>query len=52
MMKMFLPGFPVDLIIPRFFIEAKGFVKECRRSRIDIEVVVSAILAWIFLKVG
>ena len=50
MMKLLLPGFLVDLILPRFFSETKGFVKECRRSRIDLdEHIQSTIKEWINL---
>ncbi len=37
MVKLLLPGLLVDLILPRFYSETKGFVKECRRSRIDLD---------------
>ena len=37
MMKLLLPGFWVDLILPIIFRETKGYVKECRRSRIDLD---------------
>ena len=37
MEKLLLPGLLVDLILPRFYSETKGFVKECRRSRIDLD---------------
>jgi len=48
MMKQLLPGFLVDLILSIFFSEAKGFVKECRRSRIDLdEHIQSTIKEWI-----
>ena len=48
MMKLLLPRFLVDLIIPRIFSDAKGFVKECRRSRIDLdEHIQSTIKEWI-----
>lgn len=47
MMKLLMPGFLVDLIIPRIFSESKGFVKECRRSRIDLdEHIQSTIQEW------
>jgi len=47
MMKLLMPGFLVDLIIPRIFSESKGFVKECRRSRIDLdEHIRSTIQEW------
>jgi len=50
MMKLLLPGFLVDLLLPRFFRETKGFVKECRRSRIDLdEHIQSPIKEWIYL---
>ena len=50
MMNMLLPKFLVDLILPRFFSETKGFVKECRRSRIDLdEHIQSTIKEWINL---
>ena len=48
MVKLLLPGLLVDLILPRFYSEAKGFVKECRRSRIDLdEHIQSTIKEWI-----
>lgn len=48
MMKLLLPGFLVDLILPIFFRETKGYVKECRRSRIDLDEHVQAtIKEWI-----
>lgn len=48
MIKLLLPGFLVDLILPRFFSETKGFVKECRSSRIDLdEHIQSTIKEWI-----
>ena len=37
MMKLLLSGFLVDLILPRFFSETKGYVKECRKSRVDLD---------------
>ena len=47
MMKLLMPGFLVDFIIPRIFSESKGFVKECRRSRIDLdEHIQSTIQEW------
>ncbi len=47
MMKLLLPRFLVDLIIPRIFSKSKGFVKECRRSRIDLdEHIQSTIREW------
>ena len=50
MMKLLLPRFLVDLIIPRIFSDAKGFVKECRGSRIDLdEHIQSTIKEWINL---
>ena len=46
--KLLLPGLLVDLILPRFYSETKGFVKECRRSRIDLdEHIQSTIKEWI-----
>ena len=46
-MKLLMPGFLVDLIIPHIFSESKGFVKECRRSRIDLdEHIQSTIQEW------
>ena len=48
MMKLLLPNFLVDLIIPRIFSNSKGFTKECRRSRIDLdEHIQSTIREWI-----
>ncbi len=48
MMKLLLPSFVIDLILPMFFSETKGFVKECRRSRIDLdEHIQSTIREWI-----
>ena len=48
MMKLLLPRFLVDLIVPRIFSDAKGFVKECRKSRIDLdEHIQSTIKEWI-----
>ena len=48
MVKLLLPDFLVDLILPRFYSETKGFVKECRRSRIDLdEHIQSTIKKWI-----
>jgi hypothetical protein len=48
MMKLLLPGFLVDLILPIVFSETKGYVKECRRSRIDLdEHIQAAIKEWI-----
>ena len=50
MMKLLLPGFLVDMIIPRIFSKSKGFTKECRRSRIDLdEHIQSTIKEWINL---
>ena len=50
MMKLLLPGFLVDIIIPRIFSNSKGFTKECRRSRIDLdEHIQSTIKEWINL---
>ena len=37
MVKLLLPGLLADLILPRFYSETKGFVKECSRSRIDLD---------------
>ncbi len=36
MVKLLLPGFVVDLLLPLLYSETKGFVKECRKSRIDL----------------
>jgi len=48
MMKLLLPCFLVDLILPLFFSETKGYVKECRRSRIDLDEHIQAtIKEWI-----
>ncbi len=48
MMKLLLPDFAVDLILPRIFSETKGYVKECRRSRIDLDEHIQAtIREWI-----
>ena len=48
MMKLLLPNFLVDMIIPRLFSNSKGFTKECRRSRIDLdEHIQSTIKEWI-----
>ena len=48
MMQLLLPRFLVDLIIPRVFSDAKGFVKECRKSRIDLDKhIQSTIKEWI-----
>ncbi len=37
LMQLILPKFMVDIILPRFYCETKGFVKECRKSRIDLD---------------
>ena len=48
MMKLLLPGFLVDLLLPIFYGETKGFVKECRNSRVDLdEHIRSTIKEWI-----
>ena len=48
MVKLLLPGLLVDLILPRFYSETKGFVEECRGSRIDLdEHIQSTIKEWI-----
>ena len=48
MMKLLLPNFLVDMIIPCLFSKSKGFTKECRRSRIDLdEHIQSTIKEWI-----
>ena len=48
MMQLLLPRFLVDLIIPHIFSDSKGFVKECRKSRIDLdEHIQSTIKEWI-----
>ena len=48
MMKLLLPGFLVDLILPIVYSETKGYVKECRRSRIDLDEHIQTIIkAWI-----
>ncbi len=48
MMKLLLPGFLVDMIIPHIFSNSKGYTKECRRSRIDLdEHIQSTIKEWI-----
>ena len=48
MMQLLLPRFLVDLIIPRVFSDAKGFVQECRKSRIDLDKhIQSTIKEWI-----
>ncbi len=50
MVKLLLPGFLVDLILPHLYSETKGFVKECRRSRIDLdEHIQSTIREWCIL---
>jgi hypothetical protein len=47
---LLLTCFLVDIILPRFFSETKGFVNECRRSRIDLdEHIQSTIKEWINL---
>ena len=48
LMKLLLPKFAVDLILPRFFSETKGYVKECRKNRIDLDEHIQAtIKEWI-----
>ena len=37
MVKLLMPGFLVDMILPHIYSETQGFVKECRRSRIDLD---------------
>ncbi len=37
MVKLLFPGFVVDLLLPLLYSETKGFVKECRKSRIDLD---------------
>lgn len=38
MMGLFLPKGAVDLLLPRIFSETKGYVKECRSSRVDLDI--------------
>jgi hypothetical protein len=48
MMKLLFPAFLIDMIIPRVFSESKGYLKECRKSRIDLDEHVQAtIKEWI-----
>lgn len=48
MLKLVLPDFAVDLILPHVFSETKGYVKECRRSRIDLDEHIQAVIKeWI-----
>ena len=50
MVKLLMPGFLVDMILPRIYRETKGFAKECRRSRIDLdEHIQSKFREWIKL---
>ena len=50
MVKLLMSGFLVDMILPRIYRETKGFAKECRRSRIDLdEHIQSKIREWIKL---
>lgn len=37
MMQLILPRFMVDIILSRFYSETKGYTKECRKSRIDLD---------------
>ena len=37
MLDLILPKFAADLVLPRIFRETKGYVKECRRSRVDLD---------------
>ena len=37
MLRLILPGFLIDRILPLVFKETKGFVKECRESRVDLD---------------
>ena len=48
MVKLLLPGFLIDLILPHLYSETKGFAKECRKSRIDLdEHIQSTINEWV-----
>ena len=48
MMKLLFPAFLIDMIIPRVFSESKGYLKECRKSRIDLDEYLQAtIKEWI-----
>jgi hypothetical protein len=48
MMKLLFPAFLIDMIIPRVFSESKGYLKECRKSRIDLDEHIQAtIKEWI-----
>ena len=37
MLDLILPKFAADLVLPHIFRETKGYVKECRRSRVDLD---------------
>ena len=37
MLDLILPRFAADLILPHVFRETKGYIKECRESRIDLD---------------
>ena len=37
LLRLFLPGFVVDRILQLVFTETRGYVKECRESRIDLD---------------
>ena len=37
MLSLILPVFAADIILPRVFKETKGYVKECRESRTDLD---------------
>jgi len=37
LLRLFLPAFVVDWILPLVFRETRGYVRECRESRIDLD---------------
>ena len=37
MLDLIMPKFAADLVLPHIFKETKGYVKECRKSRIDLD---------------
>ena len=37
LLQLILPGFVADWILPLVFKETKGYVKECRESRVDLD---------------
>lgn len=47
LLDLILPKFVADFLLPRIFRETKGYVKECRKSRADLDKhIQSMILEW------